>query len=62
MHIYKMCKNISNLSNNSEALKHLYTAMTEYLEVARVTCYHVDTMFGSDHFVMRDIKNWVAID
>ena len=57
-----MCKNISNLSNNSEALKHLYTAMTEYLEVARVTCYHVDTMFGSDHFVMRDIKNWVAID
>ena len=61
--LYDTCINISNLSNGVEALKAaLFESMRTSYNLVRTICTHVDTRFGSKHFVLRDVqKNYAAL-
>ena len=55
--LYSLCIMISNLANGTEALKAaLSECMNQSYTVVRGICSHVDTRFGSKHFVLRDIQ------
>ena len=61
--LYDMCIKISNLANGCKAMKaSLHACMAQVFNVVRVICSHVDTRFGSRHFVLRDcVKNYGAL-